>query len=195
MKTLTALIAAVLVAVLLAACGNPDNSTEAGGGSGDSGTSVPGNTPSDPDSPTSDDAYRRDKDCPEISAGQGDDADGPVLQKPCPDPKPPGGAKFEVVEPYDGPVDQAQPIAWERSRARGSDDRTFLLVYWSGVEPCYVLDRVEVTEKAGKVVATIFEGAAGDQQNVACIEIAVQKAVVITLDEPLGERKLVDGAD
>lgn len=194
MKTRTALIAALLAAALLAACGSPDNSSEAGGGSGGSDTSVPGTEPDDPDSPTSDDAYRR-NDCPEVSTPPGDDPDEPVLQRPCPNPEPPGGAKFEIVERYDGPVENARPIPWERSRARGSDDRTFLLIYWSGVEPCTVLDRVEVTEKAGKVVATIFEGSAGDQQNVACIEIAVQKAVEITLDAPLGERKLVDGAD
>jgi hypothetical protein len=195
MKTLTALLAAlVAAALLLAACGNPDGSTEAGG-SGDSGaSSVPGSTP-DPDAPTSDDAYSRDDDCPDVSSGEGESPDEPVMRKPCPNQKPPGGARFELAEPYDGPVDQVRPIPWERSRARGSDDRTFLLIYWSGVEPCNVLDRVEVEEQAGKVVATIYEGAAGDQQNVACIEIAVQKAAVITLDEPLGERELVDGAD
>lgn len=198
MKAFIGLMAALLAAALLVACGSPNGSTEAGGGSGGtggSGTSVPGSEPEDPDSPTSDDAYDRDKDCPEDSGGQGDDPDEPVQQMPCPDPEPPGGAKFEIVEPYDGPVDQAIPVAWERSRARGSDDRSFLLIYWSGVEPCHVLDRVEVEERADEVVATIYEGAASDQQNVACIEIAMQKAVRITLDEPLGERKLVDGAD
>jgi hypothetical protein len=194
MKTLTALLAALVAAALLAACGNPDGSTEAGGGSGDSATSVPGNTP-DPDAPTSDDAYSRDDNCPEVSSGQGESPDEPVLRKPCPNQKPPSGGRFELAEPYDGPIEQVRPVPWERSRARGSDDRTFLLIYWSGVEPCNVLDRVEVEEEAGKVTATIYEGAAADQQNVACIEIGVQKAVVITLDEPLGERDLVDGAD
>jgi hypothetical protein len=194
MKTLTALIAALLAAALLTACGSPDDSTETGGGSGGSDTSVPNTEPEDPDSPTRDDAYRRD-DCPDVSSGQGDDAEEPALQRPCPNPKPPGGAKFEIVEPYDGGVDLPRPIPWDRSRARGSDDRTFLLIYWSGVEPCNVLDRVEIEESSGKVVATIFEGSAADQQNVACIEIAMLKAVEITLDEPLGERKLVDGAD
>ena len=193
MKTLTALIAALLAATLLAACGSPD-STQAGGGSGDSDTSVPGTEPEDPDSPTSDDDRRRD-DCPDAATPPGDDPEEPILQRPCPNPKAPGGAKFEVVKPYDGGVDQSRAIPWERSRARGTDDSEFLLIYWSGVEPCNVLDRVEVTEKPGRVVATIFEGSAADQQNVACIEIAMQKAVVITLDEPLGERKLIDGAE
>jgi hypothetical protein len=195
MKTITALLAALLAAALLVACGSPDNSSEAGGGSGDAGSSAPGNEPEDPDSPTSDDPYSRDKDCGDVTGGQGDDPDEPVMQEPCPNQTPPGGAKFELVVPYEGPVEGVRAIPWERSRASGSDDRTFLLIYWSGVEPCNVLDRVEIKEAADKVVATIYEGAAADQQNVACIEIAVQKAVEITLDEPLGERQLVNGAN
>lgn len=192
MKTLTAWAAILVTAGLFAACGTPDGSTEAGGDPGNA-TAVPGTTPSDPDSPTNDDPYSR-GDCPgDPSTDQ--DPDEPVMRKPCPNQKTPGGARYELAEPYDGPVEGARPMTWERVRAKGSDDRTFLFLYWSGVEPCNVLDRVEVDEGADEVVVTIFEGTAGDQQNVVCIEIGVHKAVEITLEEPLGDRELVDGAD
>ena len=178
---------------LIAACGSPDGSTTAGGD--DPGTSVPGSTPADPDAPTSDDPYDRGDDCPEPSPEPGASPDEPVTRGPCPNPEPPGGAGFEIAEPYDGPTTGVRAVQWQRSRARGADDRSFLLIYWSGVEPCNVLDRVEVEENADEVVATIYEGSAADQQNVACIEIGVKKAVRITLDAPLGDRDLIDGAD
>ncbi|HEX6844284.1 MAG TPA: hypothetical protein VF235_04130 [Actinomycetota bacterium] len=98
----------------------------------------------------------------------------------------------QVVEPTPGMADTyARPFD---TAAVGDDDRTVTIDFVSGVEPCYVLDRVDVAYGADAVTITLFEGhdpAAGD---VACIEIGVFKRVVITLDEPLAGRALVDGA-
>jgi hypothetical protein len=73
------------------------------------------------------------------------------------------------------------------------DGRTVTIDFWSGVEPCYVLDHVDVAY-GGAVIITLFEGTAPTDEPVACIEIAVAKRVVITLDEPLGDRPIIDGA-
>jgi hypothetical protein len=192
MRTLAAILTTL---VLFAACGSPD-STEAGSGGsggGSSGNPGAGTTPGS-ESPVDDDVYDRDKDCePGVMVEEGDDPDDAVTHQPCPTEPVPGKPKYELVEPFEGETTNVRPVRWERALP-GDDKRTFLLVYWSGVEPCNVLDRVEVTERANEVVATIYEGASAEKSDVVCIEIAVQKAVEITLDEPLGDRKLVDGA-
>lgn len=81
-------------------------------------------------------------------------------------------------------------------RAKPSDDgRTLTVIYWSGVEPCSVLDHVDVKETATAVTVMLFEGSDPDAGDVACIELAVKKATEIQLDEPLGDRKVKDGAE
>jgi hypothetical protein len=40
----------------------------------------------------------------------------------------------------------------------------------------------------------LFEGHDASAGNVACIEIGVFKRVIVTLDQPLAGRDLVDGA-
>ena len=76
----------------------------------------------------------------------------------------------------------------------GDDDTTLTIVFWSGVEPCSVLDHVDVSYGADAVTVTLFQGYDPNAGQVACIEIAVQKQVTITLDEPLAGRTIVDGA-
>ncbi len=86
-----------------------------------------------------------------------------------------------------------RPVPFESAVPEGDGTRV-RVTWWSGVEPCYVLDHVDVAEDAAAVVITVYEGrdpAAGD---VACIELAVQKSTLVTLVEPLGKRQLVDGA-
>ena len=55
------------------------------------------------------------------------------------------------------------------------------LTWWSGVEPCNVLDSVGVETAGSHIRLTIREGA--DQRDVACIEIAMLKATVVDLGE------------
>jgi len=96
-----------------------------------------------------------------------------------------------IVGPRPGMVNvTARPFD---SATVGDDGRTVTIDFWSGVEPCYVLDHVDVAY-GGAVVITLFEGAEPTDEPVACIEIAELKRVIITLDEPLGDRPIVDGA-
>ncbi len=53
------------------------------------------------------------------------------------------------------------------------------LTWWSGVEPCSVLDSVAVVRNGSQIRLTIREGA--DRRDVACIEIAMLKATIVDL--------------
>jgi hypothetical protein len=53
--------------------------------------------------------------------------------------------------------------------------------WWSGVEPCNVLDSVKVERSGSDIAITIIEGT-GDQ-NAICIEIAMHKATIVDLGE------------
>jgi hypothetical protein len=75
-----------------------------------------------------------------------------------------------------------------------NDDVTVTVDFVSGVEPCSVLDRVEVRYGADTVTITLFEGHDPSAGDVACIDIGVFKRVVVTLDQPLDGRTILDGA-
>ncbi len=76
-----------------------------------------------------------------------------------------------------------------------NDDGTSVTIdFVSGVEPCAVLDHVDVRYGTDAVTITLYEGHDADAGDVACIEIGVFKRVVVHLDEPLGDREIVDGA-
>jgi hypothetical protein len=53
---------------------------------------------------------------------------------------------------------------------------------------------VDVAYGGDSVTITLFEGHDPTAGDVACIEIGVFKRVIITLDEPLAGRTIVDGA-
>jgi hypothetical protein len=77
-----------------------------------------------------------------------------------------------------------------------NDGRTLTVYFTIGVEPCYVLNRVEVRERPDAVVITLYQGTGlPEAEGVACIEIAVLKHVVVELARPLGDRRVVDGAE
>ncbi|MDF5754911.1 hypothetical protein [Spongiactinospora sp. TRM90649] len=118
-------------------------------------------------------------DQPPVSTTPG--AQGTPSASGSPSPVVPQG---NVVDPREVPWISATPEDGDRLR----------LVWWSGVEPCNTLDRVDVKETATEVEVTIYEGAAEGKQNVACIEIAVQKTTTVELKTPLEGRKVVDGA-
>jgi hypothetical protein len=110
-----------------------------------------------------------------------DDPTGPI---PVPTPT--------VVEPTPGQADvYARPFD---TATIGADDRTVTIDFVSGIEPCYVLDHVDVAYGPKVVTITLFEGHDASTGDVACIDIGVFKRVVITLDEPLAGRSLTDGA-
>lgn len=98
----------------------------------------------------------------------------------------------QKVEPTPGMAD-VRPRPFDKAVV--SDDGTSVTIFfWSGVEPCYVLDHVDVEYGTGAITITLFEGHDASEGDVACIEIAVLKKVVVELDEPAGDRRIVDGA-
>ncbi len=120
----------------------------------------------------------------------------PVSNTPGDGPAPSPSATIidgaRLVEPRPGMAD-TRPIPWQRAEPV-EGGRILRVFFTSGVEPCYVLDRVEVEESAEKVVVTLFEGNDASAGDVACIEIAENKVVEIELAEPIGDRPVKDGA-
>ena len=125
--------------------------------------------------------------------------DAPVEGPEEPVSNEPGEPATEVPHPKPSPVhpkpgqENVRPIGWDKSKVAG-DGRSVDIIFWSGVEPCYVLDSVEVEYRAEKVVITLFQGSTPSEEEIACIDIAVQKVTTVDLDEPLDGRKIVDGA-
>ena len=90
-------------------------------------------------------------------------------------------------------MDNVRPTAFDTATI-GDDDTALTILFWSGVEPCSVLDHVDVSYGADAVTVTLFQGSDPSAGQVACIDIAVQKQVTIALVEPLAGRAIVDGA-
>ncbi|MEV8636076.1 hypothetical protein AB0395_30920 [Streptosporangium sp. NPDC051023] len=93
----------------------------------------------------------------------------------------------------EGHTENPHKVTW-LSAEPSKDRRSLRIVWWSGVEPCYVLDRVTVKQTAKRVTVTLWEGQSSKAQNVACIDIAIKKSTIVKLKAPLGHRKVVDGA-
>ncbi|WP_433221718.1 hypothetical protein [Microtetraspora malaysiensis] len=94
------------------------------------------------------------------------------------------------VKPKGGTVDPRK-VRWTSAKPI-RNGRYLRVTWWSGVEPCTVLDRVRVKETRKKVTVTLYEGRGKDAQ--MCVMIAVRKSTIVKLRAPLGDRKVVDGA-
>ena len=167
-------------------CAQPSTGSAASDTSGPPGPAECDDTvglPVEPDQPV---------DCGEQVSGTGPDAT--VSFTPCPGDEEPTdpfhGA--QPVEPRPGMAGVA-PIPFDKVVV-GSDDRTLTVYFWSGVEPCYVLDHVDVDENAGAITITLFQGHDPIEENVACIEIAVLKKVEVRVAAPVAGRRIADGA-
>lgn len=116
--------------------------------------------------------------------------DTAVSNTPGSDGQEPGGP--QRVEPSEGLVD-IRATTFDRSARRegGRGGRALDLFFWSGVEECYGVARVEVEYFKRVVSLTIFEGRHPEAET--CIEMAVRKVIRVQLDEPLGKRTVVDG--
>ncbi len=133
-------------------------------------------------------------DCGEKVSGTGPDA--VVSFTPCP-----GDEEPVVTDPYDGAqkveptpgMSGVNPTAFDKAVV-GKDGTTLTIFFWSGVEPCYVLDHVDVDAGTDAITVTLFQGHDASAGDVACIDIALLKKVVVQLDEPVGDRRIVDGA-
>ncbi len=146
------------------------------------------------------------------SLGTGDDTPPPAVapspgcgSEQAPDPGPdataatvpciPGPQRRPqplIVVPRSG-MANIRPIAFTSATVR-SDDRTVDVRFWSGVEPCSLLDHVEVAYGTDEVTITLFEGSDPSAGMVACPDIAMLKQVTVQLDQPLAARRIVDGA-
>lgn len=205
-------IATLVVAGILGAqtvvAGSPveDGGTSAGSGSGSDGVAgicaapdskdgAASTAPFDGCNDTIDDPVVGDPgDCGEKVVGTGPDA--VVSYTPCPGDAPPvvtdpdQGA--QLVEPTPGMAD-VRPHIFDHVSVN-DDGSSVTVFFWSGVEPCYVLDHVDVDEGPDAITITLFEGRDASAGDVACIEIALLKKVVVPLDGPVGDRRIVDGA-
>jgi hypothetical protein len=93
----------------------------------------------------------------------------------------PGGV--ELVEPQPG-QQNVHPVALERMDATASGRVVSVDAYWtSGVDPCYVLDRVEVHLNDDQTVdVTIHEGTS--DPDAICVMMAVAKHTIFSFEVP-----------
>ena len=105
----------------------------------------------------------------------------------CSAPPEPEG---EEITPAPEGLQDVHTVGWERHTA---DGRMLTVHWWTGVEPCSVLHSVRVSETDQRVTVTLREGSA--DPDAACIAIARAVKTTVRLDSPLGDRKVVDGAD
>lgn len=95
------------------------------------------------------------------------------------------GTVWRVVTPT-GTAVNPQPIS--EAEVISIEGNVVSLGIFMGVEPCSVIDRVEIDETDAAVDIQIFSGT-GDPA-ATCIAIAEARAVVVVLDAPLGDREL-----
>jgi hypothetical protein len=111
----------------------------------------------------------------------GTDPNTPVGSPADPTPVDPGFGQAKLVIPRPG---QLNPRAVGVSKLEPAVDGHHVLVrvtWWSGVEPCNVLDSVKVDRTGTDITIQLFEGSADAQ--AICIEIAEQKATIVDLGE------------
>jgi hypothetical protein len=94
-----------------------------------------------------------------------------------------------LVSPRPGLI-RPRPQPFERAHVQ--DPKTLLVRFYGGVEACERLDHVRVEYHPRAIVVTLYVGRVPGAQ--LCIEVAVLKATKVALSEPVGGRKIVDGA-
>ena len=168
MTTRRSLIALAAIALLAgSACAS------AGGPSADASPPSPSPSQNTVDLPTSD---------PGGGGSSGNTGSGTVQPVPpggATDPIGGGAAKLVVPKPGQQNPHPVAPIKLE-----GSVDGRHVLVkvsWYSGIEPCSVLDSVKVDRTAGEISISPLEGI-GDPTAI-CIDIAVLKATIVDLGE------------
>jgi hypothetical protein len=102
-----------------------------------------------------------------------------------------GSGTDESIAVPTGNAVNPQPVTEAALDAASADETELRFKLWMGVEPCDVIDRVEVTETVDSVDVQIFRGV-GDIA-ATCVAMAVEKTVVVNLDAPLGDRAVTLG--
>jgi hypothetical protein len=99
----------------------------------------------------------------------------------APAPVDPGAGQAALVVARPGQLN-LRPIPASMLEATVDGRRVLVkATWWSGVEPCNVLDSVKVDRSGFDIAITLIEGT-GDP-NAMCIEIATQKATIVDLGE------------
>lgn len=104
---------------------------------------------------------------------------------------PPGAGQPKRVQPVAGATDLRKHV-FQSASASGA--QSVGVRFWNGVEPCYVLGRVDVAETPSTVTITLWTGSGPAAAGAACIQIAAYYEVVVQLQAPLGTRTVIDGA-
>lgn len=107
--------------------------------------------------------------------------DAPVTSPPDDGvvPPDPGGAKLVVPKP--GQLDVHAVSAEAITATVDGRNVTLDISWWSGVEPCTILDTVVIETGPGSFAITLQEGRGPEE--VACIAIAEQHRTVVDLGE------------
>lgn len=107
--------------------------------------------------------------------------DTPVATDPGSGEVPPADGGAKVVVPRPGQLD-VHPVAAEQLTA-SVDGRTVVVTvdWWSGVEPCTILDSIIVARGEGSFAITLREGRGPEE--VACIAIAERHRAEVDLGE------------
>lgn len=100
-----------------------------------------------------------------------------------------GGANPQVVAVRKD-LQNVHPINWDKADV-GASDESIRVQFYDGIEDCYGLADVKVDYQKDSIVVSLFGGTVPGAQ--ICIEIAVLKATIIELTEPVGGRQIVDG--
>jgi ABC-type transport system substrate-binding protein len=109
------------------------------------------------------------------------DPDTSVGGSSDPGPGDPGSGQPALVIPKPG-QQNLRPLPAGKLEATVDGRRVLVkATWWSGVEPCNVLDSVKVERLAEDIAITIIEGTS--DPNAMCIEIATEKATIIDLGE------------
>ena len=92
-----------------------------------------------------------------------------------------GGVK--LVEPQPGQQD-VHPVSLERLDATASGTTVSVDAYWtSGVDPCYVLDHVQIHDNGDQTVdVTVIEGTS--DPDAICVMMAVSKHTIFSFEAP-----------
>ncbi len=121
--------------------------------------------------------------------------DAPLTAPPSdpsrdPSIEPPLGATPIVPKP--GEAINVHPISAETLSARVDGSKiTVKATWWSGVEPCTILDSIVVDKGDGTYTVTLREG--NSPQEIACMAIAEQHVTEFQIpDVPAGTWKILD---
>ena len=116
---------------------------------------------------------------PSVGGDGATSTSAPPISVPAPPISDPAPPKATLVVPRPGRL-ASHPTGVAALEAHMEGTRAIVrLSWWSGVEPCTVLDSVVVVRTWSTIALTVREGA--DRLDVACIAIAQYKATVVDL--------------